>query len=306
MPILFLLGCNISQQEEKEISETIEQVIPFPWHAVALLKPGEHPLWFELTEDGPVLIESPQSASLNPFIPWPHTWHISGMLMWEDKLIMAVNRSGFLILEDEESSIENNSVYLFQVWDSSLWDLYTTESLFLYDNKPTALLYRNDFFNKENPPPLEEQLYILDRESPLPLSVSIPALESFPITESMDENLWEAEALYRSSEGDWYIRIREKDVERAETVFLHTRDLREPGRRISNDEWRNVIYTNIIEDHFSPEDWLSILPPLPEDFIYTNVAVLGSILVASWEEQQLPAIGAAGFMIFRPLPLEVD
>jgi len=311
IPIVFLLGCIVHQEENIEeengyipTEHNTEEKI-FPWHAIALLKPGEHALWFELGEGSPVLIEAPESSSLNPFIPWPHAWHISGMLMWEDKLIMAVNRSGFLIFEIDENSTESGNVYLFSVWDS-YWDLYTTESLFLYENKATVLLYRNDFFTNENAPPLREQLYILDRSSSIPLTTNIPALEIFPMNVSENESNWEAEALYRSSENDWYIRIREKDVERAETFFLHTDDLSEPGRRVSNDEWRSIISTSSIDNNFSPHVWLSILPHLPEDFVYTYAAQLGDVIVASWEEQQLPAIGAAGFMIFRPLQLDTD
>ena len=39
------------------------------------------------------------------------------------------------------------------------------------------------------------------------------------------------------------------------------------------------------------------LPPLPEGFIYTGIAVLGKVIAASWEEQQEAGIGAAGFMV---------
>ena len=41
------------------------------------------------------------------------------------------------------------------------------------------------------------------------------------------------------------------------------------------------------------------LPPLPETFVYTGIAVFENILVVSWEEQQDAGIGAAGFMVLR-------
>jgi hypothetical protein len=41
------------------------------------------------------------------------------------------------------------------------------------------------------------------------------------------------------------------------------------------------------------------LPALPENFAYTGIAILEDVLVASWEEQEAPAIGAAGFMVMR-------
>jgi hypothetical protein len=39
------------------------------------------------------------------------------------------------------------------------------------------------------------------------------------------------------------------------------------------------------------------LSALPVGFIYTGLAILGKVLVASWEEQQEAGIGAAGFMV---------
>jgi hypothetical protein len=39
------------------------------------------------------------------------------------------------------------------------------------------------------------------------------------------------------------------------------------------------------------------LPVLPENFAYTNIALLENVLAASWEEQQGAGIGAAGFMV---------
>ena len=41
------------------------------------------------------------------------------------------------------------------------------------------------------------------------------------------------------------------------------------------------------------------LPALPDEFVYTGAAVLGSVLVVSWEEQQEAGIGAAGFMVLK-------
>jgi hypothetical protein len=42
------------------------------------------------------------------------------------------------------------------------------------------------------------------------------------------------------------------------------------------------------------------LPPLPDNFVYTAVAVTKDTLCAAWEEQQSLSIGAAGFMVIHP------
>jgi hypothetical protein len=41
------------------------------------------------------------------------------------------------------------------------------------------------------------------------------------------------------------------------------------------------------------------LPVLPEGFAYTRIGFAGSVLIASWEEQQDWQIGAAGFMVIN-------
>ncbi|MDR0389536.1 MAG: hypothetical protein LBH73_05655 [Spirochaetaceae bacterium] len=47
------------------------------------------------------------------------------------------------------------------------------------------------------------------------------------------------------------------------------------------------------------------LPPLPESYVYTGFAFLGTTLIALWEEQDGLSVGAAGFMVVEgPAPRE--
>jgi hypothetical protein len=41
------------------------------------------------------------------------------------------------------------------------------------------------------------------------------------------------------------------------------------------------------------------LPPLPEGFVYTGLGMVGTALIAPWEERQEGSTGAAGFMALR-------
>ncbi|MDR0487467.1 MAG: hypothetical protein LBG91_04395, partial [Treponema sp.] len=44
---------------------------------LAVLQPGEYPLWFQLTEDGPILLESMQDALFSAaLVPWPLALHV--------------------------------------------------------------------------------------------------------------------------------------------------------------------------------------------------------------------------------------
>jgi len=336
------------------------------WPALALLKTGENPLWFELGSDGPLLIETPSAASLATFIPWPFARFIIDIQVWDDFLVMAVNRDGFLVLgaAGDDSAGGGAAAILYRV-NGSLWNSYTAESFFAWEDKPAVLLYRNDFFIEPGVPPLHPQVYVLDKSSPVPLGASVPALENFP-----SDRPWEAEVIHRGPGGFWYYRFKEKGVSQAETAYFRTSNLAEAGTRISMGEWRNsntqeipgnlerrleaiinaasvtypggvslikVISTECKEPlFFSPKtapdtgegllyayyreaDQLALaifpggqgfyssekepdvkpfsLAPLPEDFVYTGIAVFGKVLTASWEEQQDANIGAAGIMV---------
>jgi hypothetical protein len=41
------------------------------------------------------------------------------------------------------------------------------------------------------------------------------------------------------------------------------------------------------------------LAPLPAGFVYTRIALVGSVLIAAWEEQEDWRVGAAGFMVIN-------
>jgi hypothetical protein len=196
---------------------------------VALLKTGKNPIWFELLPDGPSHIASAGSAELSPYIPWPHARYITGMLLWDDFLVMAVNGDGFLVL----GPTENADLALYRA-AHRLWQPYTAGSFFLWDAKPAVLLYRNDFFSGPTVPPVFPQIYVLDRSSPVPLGVSVPAFENFP-----EGGFWEAELARLAPDGFWYFRMKEKGGLQNDTAYFRTASLSEAGEEISVGEWRN-------------------------------------------------------------------
>jgi len=207
------------------------------WPALALLRTGENPLWFELGQDGPALIGSPETASLAPFTPWPYTRFIVGMQAWDGFLVMAVNRDGFLALgaadtQDASSGDLPAEAVLYRAADTKLWASYTAESFFIWDDKPAVLLDRNDFFIDPDSAPLKIQVYALDKSSPDPQGADIPALESYPPG-------WEAEEIHRGSDNFWYFRMKDRSKAQGETDYFRAEDLAGAGEKISMGEWRN-------------------------------------------------------------------
>ena len=287
-----VLAASCAGKGDKAGGETGAEFRPsggLAWPVLALLKTGLNPLWFELGPDGPGLIESPAAAALMPFAPWPHARHITAIQEWDGFLVMPVNRDGFLVLgaAPETTDVGNTDIFLYRA-AAGLWDSYTTESFFLWEDKPAILLYRNDFFTELSAPPINPQVYVLDKASAVPFAVFVPALESFP-----SGGPWETELVHPGPGGFWFYRMREKGKPQGETAYFRTPNLTEAGEKISAGEWRNSSRPDEKETDFSS----FTLPALPEGFAYTGAAALGDVIAASWEEQQEASIGAAGFMV---------
>ena len=261
------------------------------WPAVALLETGENPIWFEFGPQGPVHIQSPETASLEAYVPWPQARFVVDIMEWEGFLVMAVNRDGFLVLgsaDEAGAGREAASVtraLLYRV-SGEFWSPYTIESFFIWRDFPAVLLYRNDFFAELAAPSLRPQVFMLDKSSPVPVGAQIPALERFPAGEN-----WEAEVLRQGPGGYWYYRMREKGGLQNQTAYFRVLDLEGEGVKISPAQWRDSFPA------YDRELDTNSLPALPEGFAYTGLAFLRGLVLASWEERLEAGIGAAGFMV---------
>jgi len=304
-----------------ETATNAQEYPNYPWPALARLKTGENPIWFEFGQEGPSLIESASAASLTPYVPWPHAKYVTAMAIWNGFLVMAVNRDGFLILlpSGALSQSGGGELILYRSAAGSSWEPYTTESFFIWEDKPADLLYRNDFFGEVTAPALNPQVYTLDLSSPVPVGAYVPALEIFP----SNGGSWETELLRRGPDGLWYYRMKEKGQARNATAYFSTADLNVEGKKISFGEWMNSDPKSPLADRgeapgnipgslalvmlpdgrglFSygeeSEPAYFSLSALDEGFVYTGAALIGNAVVASWEEQQEAGVGAAGFMV---------
>jgi len=234
LPLVLLAACSAAEPRPEA---AVPGPVPAAWPALALVETGDVPLWFELAPGGPELIHSPESASLEPFVPWPHARFAVDMLAWEDTLVMAVNLDGFLVMgpaEVDPGSAHNANLLLRRVSSGGHWAPYTVGSLFFWRGTPAALLYRNDFFAELYPVSPQPQVFALDASSPVPLGAEIPALSGAP-----PDGSWEAESLRQGPSGYWYYRVRERGGQRNQTSYFRARSLEGEGERISLAQWRN-------------------------------------------------------------------
>ncbi|MDR0669575.1 MAG: hypothetical protein LBF95_05795 [Treponema sp.] len=267
---------------------------PFPPEAlVALLRPAESPIWFEVAPSGEALpagprhIPSPAEAGLAPFTPWPLAPHVAATLTRGEVLYLAVNRDSLLAIVP----LEGGDLGLYRFTAAAYWESYTVGNLFLYDDTPALFFYRDDNFSEPAAPPPDPPALALVSAALVPLA--IPALAG--LAEG-----WEADILRQGADGLWYYReLRRFDGGR-ELRYFRGPALSGPGEEVGVETYRGAQTPGAQAG--TPGDAAGkdeTLPPLPENFAYTHVTRLGNCIVAAWEEQEDYSIGAAGFMVVR-------
>ncbi|MDR2965417.1 MAG: hypothetical protein LBU88_06545 [Treponema sp.] len=249
----------------------------------AILQTGEHPIWFQLTENGPVHIESIEDAVMSAaFVPWPFALHVRFYNEKDDKLIMAINRDGFVKITPSDTGLA-----LYHFSGGAMWKQYTIGGFFNYNDQDTALLYIDDRFLSSSAPIPNPRTWTIDMEFNSIVPLGIPALELYPASEG-----WDIDTLRQSSDGYWYYRVSKLKTLQPEIFYLRTENLAQAGIVISVEDFFSSAPQEKIIKHPS-------LPLLPEGFVYTALAHVGDSLFVSWEEQDAFNIGAAGFMLIK-------
>ncbi|MDR3192043.1 MAG: hypothetical protein LBT87_03140 [Treponema sp.] len=272
----------------------------------ATLRTGETPLWFEFSDQGPRLIDSPEEAETVPFVPWPLARHVREILSLEGQLFFAVNRDSLLAasvgeirdgdasgLADPEARPEPG-LALYRIPGDLYWRTYTIAALFPFRGHPAILFYRDDYFSDPAPLPPEPPVLSPAEDFSGFTGLEIPALEDIPFAEG-----WEADLLRLGADGYWYYRGLKRISDGREVRYFRTGDLSQGGEGIS---------VGVFRDSQAPGEAGTgeangggrFLPVLPEGFVYTGLAWVGDTLFASWEEQEDYNIGAAGFMAVKP------
>jgi hypothetical protein len=288
---LFLMICVLSivsctrNTSEKTVDAPVSALRLGAW-PLAILKTGEQPLWFQLTEDGPVLLESIEDAvNTAAFVPWPLALHIRFSIERGEELLLAVNRDGFMKLAPYYDNVTGIAMYRFT--GGEFWRQYTVGGFVFYDDKPAAVLYLDERFLDSDDPFPKPRAWTFNMESNWPFPLDIPVLRNFPPEEG-----WDIDVFRLGEDGLVYYRAARRSGSRPTVRMLRTNDLSRPGEDISLEVFHNSAphVTEIIHPS---------LPPLPEGFFYTGIGNAGDSLFASWEEQEDFNIGAAGFVMIK-------
>jgi hypothetical protein len=193
---------------------------------------GEYPLWFQCTAEGPILIETIEDACFSAaLVPWPLAPHVRFMLAQEDNLAMAINREGIICLVPRE----NAYIGLHRFSGGKYWRQYTVGAFFLFDQKPTALLYRDDRFLDSGAPLPSPRLWTFDLRSTGLQPLTIPPLDIFAPKDD-----WDIDSFRQGGDGYWYFRAMRKRETRPELRMLRSDDLVREGESVSLGAFQNA------------------------------------------------------------------
>jgi len=201
------------------------------WPALALLKTGANPLWFEFAEK-PCQIASPSDASLADFAPWPLAYHSAGILANGGNLVFAINRGGFLVLKPGP---EPGAAVMHYAAEPDSWDEFSVAAVFTYENCPAVLLCRDDFFTAPAVLPPEHPVMSLNEFFPIPEWISVPCMEYLHQKEG-----WEVNYLRKGPDNNWYYRYYQTGYSTPGIEYYRTKNLSQPGEKISQGEFRNA------------------------------------------------------------------
>jgi len=287
LSLFYLLSCSRNNEPASvQESNLVNWSGAYP---MAILQTGEQPLWFQLTDDGPVLIDTIEDAAFtNALIPWPYALHICFLREVAGGAEMAVNRDGFLKAAVNRTE-QNLALYRFSGGD--YWKKYTVGGFIYFGTNPVALIYLdNRFLDTDTALPLNRTWsYNMNSNTPYPVNIS--AFSAFPAEEG-----WDIDTLRLADDGFYYYRAAKRGSASPTVKMFRATSLSQTSdsktEEISIEKFFNSAPRQTEFSHPS-------LPPLPEGFVYTGIARVGANIFASWEEQEDFSIGAAGFVVIK-------
>jgi hypothetical protein len=202
---------------------------------LAVLRSGEYPLWFQLSDAGPLLLDSIDDACFSAaLVPWPLAPHVRFVLARGNELLMAVNRDGFVRFAPWDAGNGAADTGLFYFSGGEFWRQYTVGAFVFVDEQPAALLYRDDRFLDSGAALPSPRLWTFDVFSAGLEALDIPALAPFPPDEG-----WDADTLRPGGDGFWYYRVVKKTGPQPEMRLFRAASLGESGQAASLGAFQN-------------------------------------------------------------------
>ena len=281
--LVFFAGCFHSAWNNEDMSGLVTWSGAYP---MAILQTGGYPLWFLLTEDGPVHITAIENAVFSsPFVPWPYAAHIRFLTEREDEIVMVINRGGFLKLAPIGGRTPGIAMYYFS--GGNLWKQYTAGGFVFYNDGPAAILYTDDRIISLDISPPSPRAWSFNMNSNALFPLDIPSFRPYPEDEG-----WNVDTLRYGRNDMIYYRVTNRTGSSAEIHMFRTDNLDMAGEEIP----ATIFFASVPRQR---EVSHPSLPPLPDGFVYTGISRIGESLFASWEEQSDFSIGAAGFVVIR-------
>ncbi|MDR1353827.1 MAG: hypothetical protein LBK05_11155 [Treponema sp.] len=202
----------------------------------AVVRPGDSPVWFEFGPEGPAHIASPEEAAPGPFRPWTDARFAAGMSLGPGRLVMAVNRYGFLVWAPQTTEAA-----LYRLPEPA-WDGLTVAALFRYSPAgnggkawDAALLYRDDVFSGADGGPPGEPVRALPSGGFEAEALDIPAFAPIPGREG-----WDIKSLRQGRDGAWYFRAVRGGGNPA-SVYYRAAEFGSAGDSVGPGVFRNAV-----------------------------------------------------------------
>jgi hypothetical protein len=150
-----------------------------------------------------------------------------------DRIILGINRQGFLAFVPWAQG-ESGGIALYRIDNSASWKDYSLGSLFIFDSKPAALLYRDDYFIDSSLPPPSPRVWGLDSGAGMK-ELPVRAFEDLP-----PEDGWDIEALRQGPDNRWRYRAIRKSGSLRGIGYFSAGDLSLPGEPSTQDALQNA------------------------------------------------------------------
>lgn len=233
LPALLLLllfsACGRSRERPLDAtpSAAVESAPPERPAPALTVRPDSPPRWLEWAPEGLAEIDNPDASALLPFEPWVAARRITGMAAFPGAIVLAMNRTGFLLAE----SAADGTLRLYGI-DAPEWARpYSMGAPVRFGARAAVPLYRDGFFSAPRGSSPPHPMLALDLAT-----LSCGGLSEGAAGVVDGGEGWELDALDVGGDGLWRLRARKGDT--GDAAYYAAATLAETPRASSLGEFR--------------------------------------------------------------------